>query len=67
MSVSIGGGGAAASGLTAASLLPSSYTDAVEAYKKIQQELGTLVSKQTASRSQLNENAQVKEVRRAVR
>ena len=63
MSVKLGGGGAAAAGLTAESVLPAGYARAVEDFKALQGELQAAVGKQTTLEAQRNENHLVKEVR----
>lgn len=62
MSVSIGGGGAAAAGLNAASFAPAGFQEATDTYRKLQQELGGHVQKQAQFQAQHNENTLVKDV-----
>ena len=64
MSVRIGGGGAAAAGITAQSLapvMPAGFQEAVDAYKALQAELNGHVQKQTTFSAQFNENQLVKQ------
>ncbi len=64
MSVRIGGGGAAAAGMSAQSLapaMPPGMREAFDAYKAIQQEMAAHVDKQTQFMAQQNENQLVKQ------
>lgn len=60
MSVSIGGGGAAAAGLSSQQLMPKEYNDAVEKFRLLQGEMQAAVEKQAQFEAQKNENSLVK-------
>ncbi len=64
MSVRVGGGGAAAAGLSSASFapaMPPGLKEALEAYKALQEEVAAQVQKQATFMAQQNENMLVKQ------